>query len=782
MLCCDYKPAFVVLLVSLVRPLTAVEVVSRMHLTAKGRHYQNGSVSSLNSSSHLSLSTVCFSWDPCVRVLATISATDFPNQNKSLQINSVLDDKTRTIYIKRQKREVLKWYDNSGNKGKTQIVMPKEGPLIVLDLVFNCLQYEAEREIIVSLSTNPKGSISYTVKDVCTDPVPMFNVSVDQLSKTFTVTVETGQPVNTMLCYRTSEVECSPLSFTTIEPSKSQSAILRFPYLLPCVCLQVYYTHLDALRVPYCPFNNGSLVGTDVWLSSEVTLYGGTSLAWKSPCPPSYIQPTSALCWRDQGATALCTPIINSTLERTEESHNCVKYNISGVDKHSQMCVQFSFYGSKDVQCPFEAGFSSWDVYVGPGWKSLYVYLDTKIPASFSAQLCVLEKSGCISTGPVHSAKIGEVTRQTQMILPLAFLTDDLCVQVWKSDPAQLGRRILCTDYSHRRYGLLVVATLTLLVTMAMLGRCVYYMTKTRVAGWLSIQRPVLLVCSSEQADHVSAVCALASILQGELCAAVRMALWAHSSGGRQNEIGTGAEAGVTELGPLPWLYGQWEAVQAAGGKVLITWSPEANTSYNCWKRETTEVEKREGKIGASMSKEGTPKEPSPVTGPVFRAALSYLQGAMQKGGKHHGCILVYFQGFCHAREIPKDLRGIPRYCLPQDFGGLIQELVGVADETTGTTHKSQCWPRLLSKTLSFWLARRLSQRLTAWQPQQQTCSKTINKPGKEFSQKVMSEKEFLIPLFHQRILGEPVLNREPVVSLSTENRKSGSGSYVVRK
>ena len=64
--------------------------------------------------------------------------------------------------------------------------------------------------------------------------------------------------------------------------------------------------------------------GTDVWLSSEVTLYGGTSLAWKSPCPPSYIQPTAALCWRDQGATGSCTPIINSTLERTEESHNCV--------------------------------------------------------------------------------------------------------------------------------------------------------------------------------------------------------------------------------------------------------------------------------------------------------------------------------------------------------------------------------------------------------------------------------------------------------------------------
>ncbi|XP_046896506.1 interleukin-17 receptor E isoform X2 [Hypomesus transpacificus] len=754
MLCCNYKPAFVVLMVSLVRSLTAVEVVRRMHLTAKGRDCQNGSLSSLNSSSQLSLSTVCFSWDsertPCVRVLATISATDFPSQNKSLEINS--NDRTRTIYIKKQKREVLKWYDNLGNKGKTKIVMAKERPLIELDLVFNCLQYAAEREIFVSLSTNPKCSISYTVKDVCSvvrsnsDPVPIFNVSVDQLSRTFTVTVETGQPVNILLCYKTTEVECSPLSSTTIEPSKSQSATLSFPFLLPCVCLQVYYTDPDATRVSHCPFNNGSPVGTDVWRSSEVTLYGGTSLAWKSPCPPSYIQPTAALCWRDQGATARCTPIINSTLERTEESHNCVKYNISAVDKHSQMCVQFSFHGSKDVQCPFEAGFSSWDVYVGPGWKSLYVYLYTKKPASFSAQHCVLEKGGCISTGPVHSTKMGEVTRETHMILPLAFLTDDLCVQVWKSDPAHLGRRILCTDYSHGRYGLLVVATLTLLVTMAMLGRCVYYMTNTRVAGWLSIQRPVLLLCSSEQADHVSAVCALASILQGELCAAVRMALWAHSSGGRHNEIGPGseAEAGVTELGPLPWLYGQWEAVQAAGGKVLITWSPEANTSYNCWKWEKTDVEKREGKIAASMSKEGTRTEPSPVTGPVFRAALSYLQGAMQKGGKHHGCILVYFQGFCHAREIPNDLKGIPRYCLPQDFGGLIQELVGTADETRGTTHKRQCWRRLLSKTLSFWLARRLSRRLTAWLPQQQTCSKTKNKQGKAFSQEVMSEKESL--------------------------------------
>lgn len=139
---------------------------------------------------------------------------------------------------------------------------------------------------------------------------------------------------------------------------------------------------------------------------------------------------------------------------------------------------------------------------------------------------------------------------------------------------------------------------------------------------------------------------------------------------------------------------------------------------------------------------QGAKREPSPVTGPVFRAALSCLQGAMQKGGRENGCILVYFHGFCHNRDIPKDLRGIPRYCLPRDFRGLIQELQGLADETGGTFYKNHCFPRLLSKTLSLWLARRLSHRLTTWLPKQQTGSKRKKLLRTTLAQELVSENE----------------------------------------
>lgn len=98
----------------------------------------------------------------------------------------------------------------------------------------------------------------------------------------------------------------------------------------------------------------------------------------------------------------------------------------------------------------------------------------------------------------------------------------------------------------------------------------------------------MLVVCSSEQSAHVSAVCALASILQGELSATVHMALWAQSS---QTQAGSG----VADLGPLPWLYGQWEAVRKAQGKVLIVWSPEATKAYEKWKEERASVDKNEG-------------------------------------------------------------------------------------------------------------------------------------------------------------------------------------------
>lgn len=265
-------------------------------------------------------------------------------------------------------------------------------------------------------------------------------------------------------------------------------------------------------------------------------------------------------------------------------------------------------------------------------------------------------------------------------------------------------------------------------------------------------------MCSSEQSAHISAVCALASILQGELSATVHMALWALGS-----QTQDGAQAGLADLGPLPWLYGQWEAVSKEQGKVLIVWSSEAMNTYKKWKEGREHVNKtgmrhdnysetkveheklQENMMDFSKLKgkrqkdcvqpcEDIQREPCTVIEPVFMAALACLEAALQKC-KGQRVAFVYFQSLCHNKDIPKAFRGIPRYRLPQDFRGLLQELGAKPRPTTTGKFGCDCSPRLLSKIMSVWLARQLAQKLQTLLPQMQ---------GKKKARVTSSQKQTL--------------------------------------
>ncbi|XP_070696289.1 uncharacterized protein [Pempheris klunzingeri] len=610
----------------------------------------------------------------------------------------------------------------------------------------HCVEAKAESVVSVSYSTT---SVSCNVSYKVPDPVPDYDLSVDRSSKSITVTVEPGPKVYTRWCYQKNPQVCldgerSPK--ITIDPSQSRSAVLNIPYLLPCVCVQVYYTHEDSRRRNKCPFRNESLADhRDVWRSSAVALYE-SGFMWGSECPASDLNVSASLCWRQH--EHLCIPVLNSTLEEEEDGQNLM-YSTSAVDKHPQMCVKFSIQGSHNISCPFQADMSSWEVHIGLGRQSVFLYLTSFVAATFSAQLCVLNERGCTPIGQVHSVTMEGNTEAT-LSVPLHSLDEKLCVQVWQSDPSLRGSRILCPDYTHYRCGMYAVAALIFVVVGALLGILMHRLTKVGAAGCLYIQRPVLLVCSSERSAHVSPVCALASVLQGELSATVHMTLWAQGS---QTEVEAGN--GVADLGPLPWLYGQWEAMREAQGKVLIIWSPEATRMYEKWREERANFDKNEekkkdckkpevgrekirgeleehlklhGKRLGKCKKERAggkkdcaklcddrdwyrEREPSTVIAPVFTAALACLEAAMQ-GCKGPGLAFVHFQGLCHSRDIPKAFRGIPRYCLPQDFGGLIQELGGMRRQTKSDKFRWHCWPRLLSKVLSMWMARQLAKRL----------------------------------------------------------------------
>lgn len=226
----------------------------------------------------------------------------------------------------------------------------------------------------------------------------------------------------------------------------------------------------------------------------------------------------------------------------------------------------------------------------------------------------------------------------------------------------------------------------------------------------------------------MAATCALASMLEGELSATVHTTLWASTSKSHE-----GVRTGVADIGPLPWLYGQWEAIRDSKGKVLIVWSPEAKAAYEEWKRETLAEDKDEKKVKLEAKRhrekskvrtckecrwDGSPEtERPPMVAPAFTAALACLEGALRQG-KGQEVAVVYFQGLCHSRDVPRALRRVPHYCLPQDFRGLIQELGGMR-RPTPTDELSccccccwRCWPRLLSKALSIRLAQRLAGRL----------------------------------------------------------------------
>ncbi|XP_034446377.1 LOW QUALITY PROTEIN: uncharacterized protein LOC117764585 [Hippoglossus hippoglossus] len=590
------------------------------------------------------------------------------------------------------------------------------------EIVYDCVKAPAGRVVSVSFSMRSTScNVSYTVPD----PVPQFGVSVNRSVKSITVTVELGEKVHTRWCYLRGQcVEGSHSPQITIDPSQSRSAVLHIPYLLPCVCVQVYYTHTDARREKHCPFQNKALTDVeDVWRSSEVTLYESV-LEWASECPVSSMNISALLCWKQH--EHLCVPVLDSTLEGHEDGLTLM-YNTSTVDKHPKMCVRFTLQGSHNISCPFKADMSSWEVNIGSGKQSVFVYLTSLAPATFSIQFCVINEMGCSPIGAEHTLRMEGGTAETKMELPPHFLVQAPCIQVWQSRPALHGRRILCPDYVHNRRGLYVMAALILVFIFALLGFFIHRLTRSGAAGWLWIQKEVLLVCSSEQSAHVSAVCALASVLQGELKATVHMALWATQ---------TGARTGVADVGPLPWLYGQWESMRKAQGRVLIVWSPEAKTTYEKWKArenvDKNEIKKEKGvdvqehyelngrRLGKGKKKERAARkedcvkdlypqrEACSVIAPVFAGALACLQGSLQQC-RGQGVAIVYFQGFGQSRDIPKALRDVPRYCLPQDFRGLIQELGGMQRESKSKGH---CWPRLFSKVQSIWLARQLAHRL----------------------------------------------------------------------
>ncbi|XP_051910528.1 interleukin-17 receptor E-like isoform X2 [Hippocampus zosterae] len=560
------------------------------------------------------------------------------------------------------------------------------------ELLIDCVETKGRLPLSVSYSAaSVRCSLNYTLPEAVAD----FSVSVDRASKSINVTVLSESKVLARWCYKQSAHYCvqrRPSNITVMDPSRSRWALLGFPFLLPCVCVQVFSTHADPLRKTACPLQGLPIAdaAADVWPSSAVTLYR-SSLTLSSACPARDFPVSASLCWRRH--PDVCVPSPDSSLLAREDGTDLI-FDISAVDRHPRICVKFSLGGSHNVSCPFRAETPSWRVSLRAGPS---IDVESSAAATFRAQACVPSAGGCAARGPVRAVAV-EAASAGRIHVPLGWAGEGACVQVWQSSPALKGRRILCPHRTRGRRGARAAAAFFLLAALAFSAVLLRSLVTKRATARLSIGKPVLLVCSSWR--HVSAARALASLLGGDLNATVHLAL--------------GGAGGVADLGPLPWLYGRWEAVREARGKVLIVWSPEANRTYGKWRRRWRGDEAH-GPSPRQPEKDGADERPADVYRPsaviptVFEAALTCLEGA-QRRRQGREVALVYFRGLGRSGDIPRSFRNLPRYGLPRDLARLVRELGG--PRATEKTPRWRCLRRLLSTGASVWLERRLAHRL----------------------------------------------------------------------
>uniref|UniRef100_A0A8C6VFU5 SEFIR domain-containing protein n=1 Tax=Naja naja TaxID=35670 RepID=A0A8C6VFU5_NAJNA len=170
--------------------------------------------------------------------------------------------------------------------------------------------------------------------------------------------------------------------------------------------------------------------------------------------------------------------------------------------------------------------------------------------------------------------------------------------------------------------------------------------------------RPILLIYSPDSEEHKQLVCSFAALLRSALGCPVLLDLW---------ELGH-----VGRLGILPWMYAQRELVGRKQGQVLLLWSAGSASAYGLWQGEA-----------------GSPGRKAPEPHDLFGAAMACLQGELQGTVQRCDWVIAYFSKLCDRRDIPRALRLLPRYRLPQDLPDLAGVLQGNSSSGPSWLHAS---------------------------------------------------------------------------------------------
>ncbi|XP_059571976.1 interleukin-17 receptor E [Alligator mississippiensis] len=516
---------------------------------------------------------------------------------------------------------------------------------------FDCYPVESGRRVLVSLGTVPDRGLSLNqTLLVATEPAgPTFSYEWLPAARAIAVSVPEGPALMVRLCHQLT-LECEELHrpfHQQVLVHGGHRAVLPYEFLLPCLCIEASWLHRDGLRTKRCPFqDHPAAYGAELWVSVQFHDYSANgrdqmAMALSARCP---LRATAALCWKERDASpTACHDVPNSTATEDEQT-----YTLEEVDVHPQLCFKFSYANSSHVECPHWKD-TAWNVSMSLWPLQLLLHFTSSIPAAFSAALCQQRAGRCDPAAPIYTVTHAEGSRPGELVLllPVQILGScvlrSLCPQVWRSDVRFARKQLLCPDVSHRRFGLLALGLVLALVLLAavLLWSC---RRLCKLPPAVPGQRPVLLVYSPDSEQHRRLVCALADLLHAGLGCDVRLDLWDTRH--------------VGQLGALPWLHAQREHVGRERGTVLLLWSRGSARLYRLW---------RAGARGC---------EPADL----FSAAMGCLLGELQQApgaGAPGDWVLAYFSELCNRRDVPRALRPLPCYRLPQELPSLARVLQG---------------------------------------------------------------------------------------------------------
>ncbi|CAJ0927888.1 unnamed protein product [Ranitomeya imitator] len=432
---------------------------------------------------------------------------------------------------------------------------------------------------------------------LCPVKEPDFHYRHIAEEKKFAISIPKGPDVIVRLCYDL--LLCEDLETSSKRLiSSSQNSSLSYENLLPCLCIEAFYTHRDSKREKKCPFQDHPEPYIEKLLQVSVKEVHHPSntmtVRFSSPCP---LVPTVTFCRKQNGSCVR----ENETIVK----EHAKEYYLESVDRDHHLCFEFSSLNHSYIKCP-DVGDRFWDMKAKIELYYVLLTISSDIAASFSAAVCRKnpQTGGCDLKSKVYNVsthyKFG--SDDLQLSLPWPGIGD--CIKNWGIKAAFFYvQRYTCpvvgtidsmvlymrrgyiqvtdiTYVSHNHLGLLaLVASLAIFTMILIIYTSCRRMWKIFTAPlW---RRTILLVYSPDSAEYKTLICDFADFLHGILGCEVILDLW---------DMNT-----VSQIGMLPWFYQKRKLVSERKGKVMVIWTRRSTTMYDQWKKTANQQHRVEG-------------------------------------------------------------------------------------------------------------------------------------------------------------------------------------------